>query len=147
MNSKEGDAKETSNHELLGGPMVKCNERPHKKLILWQKAMDLVTAVYSSTKEFPPQEMYGLIAQLRRAAVSVPSNIAEGLTRRSKADKLLFLNISQSSLSEIDTQMEISTRLDYLNESTYDDNVTSLIDVQRLLGGLIRSIRSRGAIS
>ncbi len=124
-----------------GGPMAKYNERPHKKLNLWQKAMDLVMKIYASTKEFPPREMYGLTTQLRRAAVSVPSNIAEGLTRRTKTDKLHFLNISQSSLSEIDTQMEISLRLGYLNEAVYDDAVTDLIDVQRLLGGLIRSIR------
>ena len=71
----------------------------------------------------------------------MPSNIAEGLTRRTKNDKLHFLNISQSSLSEIDTQMEISLRLGYLNEAVHDDAVTDLIDVQRLLGGLIRSIR------
>jgi len=84
------------------------NERPHKRLDLWKKAMEMVTEVYGVTGGFPREEVYGLTAQLRRAAVSVPSNIAEGLTRRSVADKLHFLNISQASLSEIDTQIEIA---------------------------------------
>ena len=121
--------------------MATYNERPHKKLTLWKKAMDLVVSIYETTKDFPSQEMYGLTSQLRRAAVSVPSNIAEGLTRRTKTDKLHFLNMSQSSLSEVDTQLEISRRLGLLSELRYDRTVDGLIEVQRLLGGLIRSIR------
>ena len=121
--------------------MATYNERPHKKLTLWQKAMQLVVNIYETTKGFPSQELYGLTSQLRRAAVSVPSNIAEGLTRKTKADKLHFLNMSQSSLSEVDTQLEISRRLGFLSESTYGFAVEGLIEVQRLLGGLIRSIR------
>ncbi len=117
------------------------NERPHKKLTLWQKAMDFVVGIYSATDNFPSQEMYGLVSQLRRAAVSVPSNIAEGLTRKTKAGKLHFLNIVQSSLSEVDTQLEISRRSGFLPETTYELAVDALIEVQRLLGGLIRSIR------
>lgn len=121
--------------------MKNRNERPHKKLALWQKAMDLVVAIYGVTKNFPRQEEYGLTSQLRRAAVSVPSNIAEGLTRRTIGDKLHFLNIAQSSLSEIDTQAEISLRLKYFDESSFDNVVERLIEVQKLLGGLIRVIR------
>jgi four helix bundle protein len=103
--------------------------------------MDLVVNVYKTTKDFPIQELYGLTSQMRRAAVSVPSNIAEGLTRRTRTDKLHFLNISQSSLSELDTQLEISQRLGFLSESRYELCVNRLIEVQELLGGLIRSIR------
>lgn len=121
--------------------MKKYNERPHKKLVLWQKAMDLVVTIYGVTKQFPRQEEYGLTAQLRRAAVSVPSNIAEGLTRRTVGDRLHFLNIVQSSLSEIDTQAEISLRLKYFDETNFDLVVEKLVEVQKLLGGLIRVIR------
>ena len=78
--------------------MSVVNERPHKRLRVWQKAIELVTSVYEVTAQFPREEEFGLKAQLRRAAVSVPSNIAEGLARRTKADKLHFLNMSQASL-------------------------------------------------
>ena len=116
------------------------NDRPHKRLDLWKRAMEMVIVVYEATRGFPREEMYGLTAQLRRAAVSVPSNIAEGLTRRSIADKLHFLNFSQASLSEIDTQIEIAARLGFLGEEKYGIVQERLIHVQRLLGGLIRSI-------
>jgi four helix bundle protein len=80
------------------------NFRPHKKLLVWQKAMDFVTLIYGVTDGFPRNEEFGLKSQLRRAAVSVPSCIAEGLTRKSRAGKLHFLNIVLGSLSEIDAQ-------------------------------------------
>src|ERR1700690_3348439 len=99
---------------VKGGRMGEAKGfRPHKKLLLWQEAMALVVQVYELTKVFPREEEFGLKSQLRRASVSVVSNIAEGLARRSKNDKLRFLNISQASLSEIDTQIEISLRLHY----------------------------------
>lgn len=122
--------------------MNKINDRPHKKLLAWQKAIDMVVKIYSVTGGFPRKEDYGLTSQLRRAAVSVPSNIAEGLTRRTQADKLHFLNVSQSSLSEIDTQIEISRRLEYIHDESYESVENDLVHIQRLLGGLIRSIRS-----
>ena len=74
------------------------NERPHKKLEAWKKSIDFVSLVYRETKSYPRDEEFGLKSQLRRAAVSVPSNIAEGLTRKSQNDKLHFLNIAQASL-------------------------------------------------
>lgn len=119
------------------------NERPHKRLDLWKQAVEMVVQVYEVTNEFPREEVYGLTAQLRRAAVSVPSNIAEGLTRRSVADKLHFLNISQASLSEIDTQAKIAMRLGFLGETKFNIVQESLVHVQRLLGGVIRSITAR----
>ncbi len=87
--------------------MKNVNERPHKRLDLWKRAIEIVAKVYEVTKEFPKEEVYGLASQLRKAASSVPSNIAEGLTRQSSTDNLRFLNISQASCSEIDTQAEI----------------------------------------
>ncbi|MCX6143803.1 MAG: four helix bundle protein [Ignavibacteriales bacterium] len=95
------------------------NERPHKKLVTWQKAMELVTEIYRMTEAFPKKEEFGIVAQMRRAAISVPSNIAEGLTRRTNKDKIHFLNIAQASLSEIDTQIEISLRLGYVTQPVY----------------------------
>jgi four helix bundle protein len=116
------------------------NERPHKKLVVWQKAVELVTEVYRITESFPKKEEFGLAAQMRRAAISVPSNIAEGLTRKTNKDKLHFLNIAQASLSEIDTQLEISRRLEYFGQPTYEDLEIKLVEIEKLLSGLIRSI-------
>ncbi len=116
--------------------------RPHKKLLLWQEAMALVVQVYESTRAFPREEEFGLKSQLRRASVSVVSNIAEGLARRSKNDKLHFLNISQASLSEIDTQIEISLRLQYIALTTFNLIQSQLIMIQKLLSGLSRNIEN-----
>ena len=116
------------------------NYRPHKKLVTWQKAVELVTEIYRMTETFPRKEEFGISAQLRRAAISVPSNIAEGLTRKTKKDKLHFLNIAQASLSEIDTQIEISLRLGYVSQEVYEDAEVKVIEVEKLLGGLARSI-------
>ncbi len=117
-------------------------QKPHKKLELWRNAIDLVAFLYEISKQFPREEEFGLKAQLRRAAVSVPSNISEGLTRRTIKDRLHFLNIAQGSLSEIDAQIEISRRLGFVTsdiESTANDRLSM---VERLLSGLMRSIRT-----
>jgi four helix bundle protein len=117
------------------------NERPHKKLELWKEAVELVVTIYEITNKFPKEEEYGLKSQLKRAAVSVPSNISEGLTRRTNADKIHFLNIADGSLSEIDTQLEISLRLKFIETTKYELIEIKLIVVQKLLSGLIRSLR------
>lgn len=116
------------------------NDRPHKKLVTWQKAVDLVTEIYRITEAFPTKEAFGLTAQLRRAAISVPSKIAEGLTRKTKKDKVHFLNIAQASMSEIDIQLEISIRLGYVSQQTFEDGEVKLIEIEKLLSGLARSI-------
>jgi S23 ribosomal protein. len=118
------------------------NERPHKKLLVWSKSIDFVTLMYEETKQFPRDEEYGLKSQLRRAAVSVPSNIAEGLTRKSQNDKLHFLNIAQASLSEIDTQIEISLRLNHIDNARYQRIETHMIEIQKLLAGLSRKLKN-----
>jgi four helix bundle protein len=92
------------------------------------------------TEGFPSKEGFGLTAQMRRAAISVPSNIAEGLTRKTNKDKLHFLNVGQASLSEIDTQVEIALRLGYIGEETYQVVEQKLVEVQMLLSGLSRTI-------
>lgn len=115
--------------------------KPHENLDLWKKSIDFVVLVYEVTKDFPKGEEFGLKSQLRRAAVSVPSNISEGLTRKTRKDKLHFLNIAQASLSEIDAQFEISQRLEYLRSDVSDAVGVLQTDVEKLLSGLIRSIK------
>ena len=119
------------------------NGRPHKRLIAWQKAMALVSRVYEATNEFPRSEEFGLKPQMRRAAVSVPSNIAEGMTRRSNREKLQFLSYARASLGEIDTQTEIALRLEYVSKAEFESLERNLMDVQMLLSGLARSYESR----
>ena len=86
-------------------------EKPHKRLAVWRKSVDLVVETYKVTKTFPTEERYGLTDQVRRAAVSIPANIAEGAGRRTKKEFINFLHISQGSLSELDTHLEIALRL------------------------------------
>jgi four helix bundle protein len=86
-------------------------KRPHERLDVWQDAMSLVEAVYRMTAQFPDSERFGLVSQMRRAAVSVPSNIAEGAARRSTSEYLRFLSIARGSLAELDTQIQIASRL------------------------------------
>ncbi len=98
-------------------------------------------AVYDETKEFPREEEFGLKSQMRRAAVSVTSNISEGLTRSSKKDKLHFLNIAQGSLSELDAQLDISEQLGYVSQERTLKIGEVQTAVESLLSGLIRSLR------
>lgn len=116
-------------------------DKPHKKLDLWKKTIELVLLIYDVTKNFPRDEEFGLKSQLRRAAVSVPSNISEGLTRTTKKDKLHFLNIAQGSLSELDAQLEISQKLSYFSEEQGMRIAELQTAVESLLSGLIRSLR------
>ena len=92
-----------------------------REIKVWQKAMDFVTRLYISTRNFPQDELYGLTNQMRRCAVSIPSNIAEGFGRRSTNDFKRFLQISMGSLFELQTQIEISRNLDFLDESQFND--------------------------
>lgn len=117
------------------------NERPHKKLLLWQESVELVTFIYKTTSRFPKTEEFGLKSQLRRASVSVPSNISEGLTRWTNADKIHFLNIADGSLSEIDTQLEISLRLNFIDLESFESAEKKIVTVEKLLSGLIRSLK------
>lgn len=117
------------------------NERPHKKLTLWTESIELAVFIYELTDKFPKEEEFGLKSQLRRAAVSIPSNISEGLTRRTNANKIHFLNISNGSLSEIDTQLEISLRLKFINQKDFEAIESKIITTQKLLSGLIRSLK------
>ena len=109
-------------------------------LIAWQKAMDLVEMVYKMTYQFPTDEKFGLISQIRRAAVSVPSNIAEGQGRWSDAEFHRFLAIAHGSLREIETQAMIAKRLSYIAPPQLDSFLNLSTEVGRLINGLANSL-------
>ncbi len=114
--------------------------RPHEKLKVWKKAIDLSVSVYNTTESFPKREWYGLAQQLRRAAVSVSSNIAEGAARRSKKEYLHFLAIAQGSPSEVATQLLIAKRLGYIENDAYRSQYRATDEIGRMLNGLRKSI-------
>lgn len=105
----------------------------YQDLIVWRKAMDVVVDVYRLTKKFPKQELYGLTNQLRRAAVSIPSNIAEGHTRNSRAEYLNFLSIAQGSRAEVETQLLLSVRLGYLTSEETLPILSLLNEINRII--------------
>jgi four helix bundle protein len=109
----------------------------------WQKAMDLVELVYNTTRAWPKEEIYGLTSQVRRAVVSVPSNIAEGQGRNSEKEFLHHLYIAYGSLCEVETQLLVAQRLDYLNSDTTRHLLTTSAEVGRLLNGLTRYLTDK----
>jgi len=113
----------------------------YRDLVAWQKAMQLVTDIYRETKTFPLEERYGLTNQLRRAAVSVPSNIAEGQARFSAREFHRFLSIARGSLVEIETQVEIATNLGFLGRVGSSRLHKQTSELGRILNALIASIR------
>ena len=121
------------------------SEKPHKRLDVWKKSMDLVPQVYELVRHFPDIERFALSDQMRRAAVSVPSNIAEGAARQTHKEFINYLHMAQGSLSELDTQIEVSLRLGYVSESLLVPVRKSMGDVDRMLTGLIRSLRASKA--
>jgi len=116
--------------------------RPHRKLDVWKKAMLLTKDIYQITTNFPKFEIYGLTSQMRRAATSIPSNIAEGAARRGSKEFLQFINIAQGSASELDTQIELSAMVGYLEIKERDDLTEKLSDLTKMLYGLARSIKN-----
>ena len=117
--------------------------KDYRELIVWQKAMDLVELLYRRTRSFPKEELYGLTAQMRRAAVSIPSNIAEGQARRTTRDFIHFLSIARGSLKELETQIIISHRLGYINDAQQSELVAATEEVSRLISGLNRSLNQK----
>ena len=122
----------------VNSPQIKS----HRDLIVWQKSMDLVVAVYQATETFPKSETYGLTSQIRRAAASIPANIAEGQGRRLSGEYLQFLANARGSLLELDTHLEIAHRLEILSDSDHVILMERLLEVRKLLNGLMRSIRN-----
>jgi len=112
----------------------------HKDLDVWKKSMVLVLDVYKSTQNFPSHELYGLTSQVRRSAVSIPSNIAEGAARNSNKDFIRFCYISLGSLAELETQMIIAHELKYL-ENEFEEKI---IAIKKMLNGLIAALYKKG---
>ncbi|APG26462.1 four helix bundle protein [Syntrophotalea acetylenivorans] len=113
----------------------------HKDLDVWQLSMALVSEIYRLTGNFPKEEIYGLTNQMRRAAVSVPSNIAEGAARNSKKEFLQYLYVSLGSLAELETQLLISKNLGYL--ASPDSTMCELENIRKMLSGLVNYVRSK----
>jgi len=118
------------------------NDAIHKELKVWQKAMDLVEEVYRLTNELPKDEVYGLVNQLRRAVISIPSNIAEGNARISKKEYAHFLSIARGSKSEVETQLEICERLGFLELSQTEVARGLCDELGRILSALIKKLSS-----
>jgi four helix bundle protein len=114
--------------------------RNYRDLVAWQRAMDLVAEVYRVTQSFPKDEVYALTAQMRRAAVSVPSNIAEGQGRGNPKELVHFSRIAHGSLCELETQLLIAERLSYMAPDKTGALLRQTIEVGRLLNGLIKSL-------
>lgn len=112
----------------------------YKDLKVWQKSVDFAVRIYEITKEFPKEEIYGLTSQLKRSAVSVPSNIAEGSGRNTKNDFKNFLGISYGSSCELDTQLIIANRINFLNDSTLSALQKDLTEIQKMNWALRNSL-------
>ena len=115
--------------------------RKHRELPVWIASMNLVEAFYLITQSFPKEELYGLTSQIRRAAVSVPANLAEGAARRGSAELIQFLHIANGSLSELDTHLDLAHRLGYV--SVKEHLQQQLDDVQHQLLNVIASLKRR----
>ncbi|MCA6436591.1 MAG: four helix bundle protein [Bacteroidota bacterium] len=115
----------------------------YKDLIAWQKSIALVTDVYSLTKKFPIDERYGLVSQLNKAVISVPSNIAEGWGRELSKNYLQFLRIARGSLMEVETMVLISKNLNFISEKEFIETQNKIEEVGKILQGLIKSINQK----
>lgn len=112
----------------------------HKDLKVWQESMDLVVSVYETVRFFPKEEVYGLTSQIKRASVSIPSNIAEGAGRQSQAEFIRFLYIALGSASELETQLELAFRLGFIADlSTFQ---TKMNYIKSMLSNLIKSLKN-----
>ena len=114
--------------------------KSYRELVAWQKAMDLVSRVYEITAKFPEREVFGLTSQLRRCAVSVPSNIAEGQGRSSRGEFKLFLGHARGSLFELQTQISIAERLHYIDQKTHEQTLVQAVEVGKIINGLLAAL-------
>ncbi|WP_103068803.1 four helix bundle protein [Aquimarina sediminis] len=111
-----------------------------RDLKIWQKSMSIVTTVYRDTNDFPKEEVYGLTSQIRRACVSIPSNIAEGYGRKGKKEYVRFLNIAMSSLFEMQTQLEIAKNLKYMNKNKFETIYDKTRELERMLSSYNKKV-------
>ena len=118
-------------------------KRAHKELDVWKLSMELVVDIFQVVDMFPKKELFGLSMQMKRCAVSIPSNIAEGAGRKTKREFRNYLYIAQGSLNELDTQLEIARRLGYLKEDKYKELQEKVLRVGQMLSGLIKKQTER----
>jgi len=115
--------------------------RPHHRLDSWSNSVELVVAIYKHTEHFPKEERFGLTSQIRRAAVSIPANIAEGAARHSTKEFAHFLSNAQGSASELETELIIANRLGYVDETTFSQIISDLERIGRLITGLVKHLQ------
>ena len=123
--------------------MEQQSRNSHKDLVLWQKALDLAVAVHEATAVFPKSEMFGLVSQIRRAAVSIPSNIAEGSARRSTREFIAFMHIARGSMAEVETQLLLAQRVGYVGNERLTVLQLRLDEVGRIMNAVITGLRRR----
>ena len=111
-----------------------------KELMVWQKAIDLVTEIYKITRAFPKEEVFGLVSQMQRAAVSIPSNIAEGHERNTDKEFAQFLCIARGSLAELETQIIIAEKLSYITKEQRISILNNCYEIGRMINGLLKKI-------
>lgn len=114
----------------------------YKELIVWQKSMNFVAEIYTITEKYPKSELYGLTSQIRRSAVSIPSNIAEGWTRKHLPEYLQLLNIALGSAAELETQLIIATRLNFISQRTEAELQHSITEIMKMLNGIINKLKA-----
>lgn len=114
--------------------------KTYKDLIVWQKAIALVLDIYQETSSFPKNEVYGLVSQMRRASVSIPSNIAEGRRRSSRADFRRFLYFAYGSGAELETQLIICYRLHYISQENFNKLHSLLVEIMKILSSMVRKL-------
>lgn len=123
--------------------VTKEKTQSYKDLLVYQKAYELALEVYKITSEFPKEELYGLVSQTRRAAISIPSNIAEGYQRGSRKEYIQFLNIAYGSAAELETQLSLTHDLKILAEDRYRRVIELWQEVSKLLFTIIRSLKEK----
>jgi four helix bundle protein len=115
----------------------------HKNLTVYKRSVEFVTTIYNLTKVFPKDEMYGLTSQIRRSAISIPSNISEGTARKSDKELIRFLYISLGSAAELDTQLEIARNLNFIPQEKYNEANHELAELAKMINGLISYQRKK----
>jgi four helix bundle protein len=123
--------------------MEQQSRNSHKDLILWQKALDLAVAVHELSAAFPKSEIFGLVSRIRRAAVSIPSNIAEGSARRTTREFIAFLHIARGSMAEVETQLLLAQRIGYVSNERLAVLQVRLDEVGRIMNAVIAGLRRR----
>jgi len=121
--------------------------KSYRELLVWQKGIDLVVIAYKATAGFPKSETYGLISQIRRAATSIPANIAEGYGRGTRKEYLQFIMVAQGSLKELETHLIVSEKLSYLTASQAARLLTQTDELGRMMGSLIRKLKASSSAS